>query len=226
MALNPQITKNYAKGEMNDMHKLMFRSARFSFYLMFLLSLPFLFETNFILNIWLNVVPENTIVFLRIMICISLLFTLSNPLAVAAQATGKVKRYQATCGSILLMILPISYVCLKFGCPAYSVFIVHFIMESIAQFARMIILRPLIGLRIIDYVRNIYIRVIAVVSLSVAVPFIIYKSMDATVARFFIMCLVCLLSVSIVAYTVGLSKNERAFVRDKATVIINKIFNK
>ena len=40
MALNPQITKTYAKGEMHEMHKLMFRSARFSFYLLFLLSLP------------------------------------------------------------------------------------------------------------------------------------------------------------------------------------------
>lgn len=226
MALNPQITKNYAKGEIHDMHKLVFRSARFSFYLMFLLSLPVLFETNFILNIWLKVVPENTVVFLRIMICISLLFTLSNPLAVAAQATGKVKRYQATCGSVLLMILPVSYVCLKLGCPAYSVFIVHLVMESIAQLARMIILRPLIGLRIIDYIKNIYIRVFVVVALSVAVPFFVYESMDDTLVRFFVICLVCLLSVSIVAYTVGLSKNERVFVKTKTAEMINKVLRK
>ena len=40
MALNPQITKTYATGKMDDMHKLMYRSARFSFYLLFF-YLPF-----------------------------------------------------------------------------------------------------------------------------------------------------------------------------------------
>lgn len=225
MALNPQITKTYAKGEMDDMHKLMFRSARFSFYLLFLLSLPVLFETNFILKVWLKTIPDNTVVFLRIMICTSLIYTLSNPLMVANQATGKVRRYQAVCGTILLMILPISYICLKLGCPAYSVFIVHFAMESITQLVRMVLLRPLIGIRIVDYIRNVYTKVVAVVLFSIVMPFIAYESMDDTVIRFFVMCLICVLSVGTVTYTIGLSKNERTFVRSKAVVLISKIFS-
>lgn len=226
MALNPQITKTYAKGEMSDMHRLIFRSARFSFYLLFFLSLPVLFETDFILTVWLKTVPNNTIVFLRIMICTSLIYTMANPLIVANQATGKVKKYQAVCGSILLMILPVSYVCLKFGCPAYSVFIVHFCMEVIAQLARMIMLHQLIGIRTVDYIRNIYMRVAAVVMLSVVLPFIVYKSMDDTVIRFFLICIVCVLSVGTVTYTVGLTSHERLFVRSKALVIIKKVFHR
>lgn len=219
MALNPQITKTYAKGEIDDMHKLIFRSARFSFYLLFFLSLPVLFETNFILTAWLKTVPDNTVVFLRIMICTSLIYTLSNPLMVANQSTGKVRRYQAICGSILLMILPVSYACLKFGCPAYSVFIVHFAMESITQLVRMILLRPLIGIRIMDYIKNVYTRVAAVVVFSVIIPFIIYKDMDDTVLRFFTMCFVCGLSVGTMVYIIGLSKNERMFIKNR----INKL---
>ena len=226
MALNPQITKTYAKGEMDEMHKLMFRSARFSFYLLFFLSLPVLFETEFILTVWLKTVPDDTVIFLRIMICTSLIYTLANPLIIANQATGKVRKYQIVCGSILLLILPVSYVCLKLGCPAYSVFIVHFVMESIAQLARMIMLRPLIGIRIADYIKNIYVRVVAVVALSVLVPFVVYENMDDTVARFFVMCLICVLSVGTVVYTVGLSKNERVFVRTKTITIVNKVSHK
>ncbi len=226
MALNPQITKTYAKGEMEEMHKLMFRSARFSFYLLFLLSLPVLFETDFILSVWLKTVPENTVIFLRIMICTSLIYAMANPLIIANQATGKVRKYQAICGSILLMILPVSYVCLKLGFPAYSVFIVHFCMEMAAQLARMVILRPLIGIRIVDYIRNIYLRVAVVVALSVVSPFIIYESMEGTALRFFIVCIVCVVSVGLVAYTVGLSRNERMFVKAKAVSMANKFFHK
>ena len=215
MALNPQITKTYAKGEIEDMHKLMFRCARFSFYLLFFLSCPVLFETNFILTVWLKTVPDNTVVFIRIMICTSLIYTLSNPLMVANQATGKVRRYQAICGSILLMILPVSYICLKLGCPAYSVFIVHFAMESITQLARMVLLRPLIGIRIVDYIKNVYMRVVAVVVSSIIIPFMIYKDMDDSVLRFFMMCFVCALSVGTMVYMLGLSKNERKFIKNR-----------
>ena len=87
MAINPQITKTYANGEMEDMHKLMFRSAKFTFYLLFVVSLPVLFETNFILTVWLKTVPENTVIFLRIMICVSLLYPLSTPLIIPNQDT-------------------------------------------------------------------------------------------------------------------------------------------
>lgn len=226
MALNPQITKTYAKGEMGEMHKLMFRSARFSFYLLFLLSLPVLFETDFILTVWLKTVPDHTVVFLRIMICTSLLYTLSNPLMIANQSTGKVKRYQAVCGTILLMRLPISYICLRFGCPAYSVFIVHFAVESITQIVRMLLLRPLIGIRVQDYLKHIYLKVSVVVILSVILPFLVYENMDATVLRFFTVCTVCVLSVGTIVYMVGLSSSEREFIYAKVIGICNKFLQK
>ena len=222
MALNPQITKTYAQGEMQEMHKLMYRSARFSFFLLFFLSLPVLFETKFILTVWLKIVPDNTVVFLRIMLCTSLIYTLSNPLIIANQATGKVRKYQAICGTILLMILPISYISLRLGLPAYSVFIVHFLMESLTQVVRMFLLRPLIGIRIRDYLRYIYSPVLWVIAVSVILPAFVYFNMEDTVIRFFIVGIVCVLSVSLTAYTLGLSSNERVFVKAKALGMLHK----
>ena len=160
------------------------------------------------------------------MICTSLIYSLANPLIVANQATGKVKKYQAVCGTILLMILPVSYVCLKLGCPAYSVFVVHFVMESVAQLARMVMLRPLIGIRIRDYVKNIYIKVLSVAGLSVVVPLAVYLNLDGTVSRFFLVCAVCMLSVGTVAYTVGLSSNEKSFVKTRAVGFYNKVLHR
>lgn len=223
MALNPQITKTYAKNEMKEMHKLMFRSARFSFYLLFFLSLPVLFETDFILTIWLKTVPDNTITFLRIMICISLINAIANPLIVANQATGKVKRYQAVCGSILLLIFPISYVLLILGCPAYSVFIAHFVMEAIAQLARIIMLRPLIGIGIKDYIVNIYARIALVVVSAIIPPVIAYNAIVPGIVRFFVIGIICVMSVSVCAYYLGLNSNERIFVMSKVQGVLNKI---
>ena len=226
MALNPQITKTYAKGEMEEMHTLMFRSARFSFYLLFLLSLPVLFETDFLLTIWLKIVPENTVTFLRIMICTSLIYTCANPMIIVNQATGKVKKYQAVCGTTLIMILPISYILLKLGLPPWSVFVCHFVMECVCQLARMIMLRPLIGLRIRDYFTNVYSKIFLVVAVSVILPAIVYNIMDATVLRFFVVSIVCLVSVALFAYSLGLTSNERRFVLAKTKDILNRFIHR
>lgn len=215
MAINPQITKNYAQGNLHDMHKLIFCSARFSFYLLFLLSLPILLETKYILTIWLKNVPDNTVVFLRLMICTSLLYTLSNPLMIANQATGKIKKYQSVCGTILLLILPISYLFLHFGFPAYVVFIVHFLMEIIAQLARMILLRPLIGIKIRDYVQNIYKNIISVILVSLVLPFFIYFNMEENIIRLILTIITSLTMTTLTIYKIGLYRNERAIIKTK-----------
>lgn len=214
-ALNPQITKNYASGNLTQMHSLMFRSARFSFLLLFFISLPVLFETNFLLKIWLKTVPNNTVVFTQIIICISLMFTTANPCVVANQATGKVKKYQLVVGGILLAILPVSYIALMFGAPAYSVFIIHLCAEIVAQFSRIFMLRKLIDLPIWQYVKNIYIPIVSTVIISVIIPYIIHSHLEEGWYRFIVVVLTSVLSVGFSSFFVGFTKNERIFFMEK-----------
>ena len=214
-ALNPQITKNYAVGNLEQMHNLMFRSARFSFLLLFFLSLPVLLETDFLLTVWLKNVPDNAVIFTQIMICISLIYTTSNPCVIANQATGKVKVYQMVVGGILLTILPISYILLKLGAPAYSVFIVHFCVETVAQFSRMFMLRKLINLPLWQYMKNIYIPIICTVAVAVILPIVVHMQFEEGWLRFIVVGFTCVLSVGISAFFIGFTKNERLFFLDK-----------
>ena len=215
-ALNPQITKNYASNNLPQMHSLMFRSARFSFLLLFFLSLPVLMETNFILTLWLKTVPDDAVIFTQIMICISLIYTTANPCVIANQATGKVKIYQMVVGGILLLILPISYVVLKLGAPAYSVFIVHFCIESLAQFSRMYMLRKLIHLPLWQYMKNIYIPIVSTVVIAIILPLVVRMQVAEGWLRFLAVGCTCVLSVGASSYFIGFTKQERVFFLDKS----------
>lgn len=215
-ALNPQITKNYASNNLPQMHSLMFRSARFSFLLLFFLSLPVLMETNFILTLWLKTVPDDAVIFTQIMICISLIYTTANPCIIANQATGKVKIYQMVVGGILLLILPISYVVLKLGAPAYSVFIVHFCIESVAQFSRMYMLRKLIHLPLWQYMKNIYIPIVSTVVIAIILPLVVRMQVSEGWLRFLAVGFTCVLSVGASSYFIGFTKQERVFFLDKS----------
>ena len=91
-AQNPQIVKSYAANEMEEMHKLVFRSSRFSFYLVLLFSVPIIIKSEDILNIWLENPPEYSSVFVQYTMLFILIRSLANPLLTSSLATGNVKK--------------------------------------------------------------------------------------------------------------------------------------
>ncbi len=223
MAINPQITKTYASQEYDQMHSLMFRSSRFSFFLLYIVVLPILFETDYILYLWLGeAVPENAALFTRIMICISLSYTFANPCMIANQATGNVKKYQLYVSTVILMILPISFVLLKLGAPAYSVFIVQLAMELLAQIPRMKILERDIKLPISAHLKNVYLPIFAVVTISVILPFLAHITISDNLQRLLITGAVSVLSSCIAIYVLGITSNERKFINNKILTILHR----
>lgn len=223
MAINPQITKNYACGNLTQMHNLMFRSARFSFYLLMYMTLPIILEAHFILKLWLKTVPDYTEIFVQLMLMIILLNPLSSPCTIANQATGKVKIFQMIVGGILMLILPVSYIVLKMGANAYVVFIVHFIIEIIAIIARMIILRNMIQLPLVQYLKEIYVPIINVTLLSVIIPVLVHNYMLEGWYRFVLVCVSCTISLSIFIYLLGLRGGEKALILEKVKQVKNII---
>ena len=67
-ALNPQITKSYANGNHEYMMSLIFRGARFSYYILLLLSLPVIINADYILRLWLVDVPDHTTAFVQLVL--------------------------------------------------------------------------------------------------------------------------------------------------------------
>jgi O-antigen/teichoic acid export membrane protein len=108
-AVNPQIIKYYAQNENQKMQTLVFQSSKFSYFLLFIITMPVLLETNLILSLWLKAVPEYVVLFTRLVIITTLIDSLSGPLITSALATGKIKYYQIIIGGFKLFNLPICF---------------------------------------------------------------------------------------------------------------------
>ena len=224
MALNPQLTKSYAQGDIEDMHRLLVKSSKFSFYILFFIVLPLMLEAGFVLKIWLGIVPEHTVTFLRLILVVGLLYTLSNPIIVSVHATGKLKRFQIIEGSMLLSIVPIAYILLKFfGIRPEYVFVVHIIVELFTQYARLRIVLPMISMQLSDYVKSVIVPILKVLILSPIIPIVIYNVMQQSVLKFFMVCFICVICMSVVIYFIGCTNHERQFFRKKILAIILKI---
>ena len=222
MAVNPQITKTYATNDLNRMHNLIIASSKFSFFLLFFLTLPIILETNQILVLWLKLVPEHTINFIRIIFFIMLIDTLANPLIIANQATGKIKKYQTVVGGILLSIIPISYIALKLGSKPEVVFIIQLIIAIIAQIARVIMIHPLINISYYKYLKEIVFRSVIVMIVASILPIYIYKQMDENLLRLLCVVICCSVSIIITILILGLNKKERVMIYQKWQSFRNK----
>lgn len=221
-AVNPQITKSYAQQNLHRMHKLMYTSSKFCFYLLFLIVLPVSLEAHQILHAWLGIVPEHTVWFFRLIAFIMLTETLANPYIVANQATGKVKLYQAVCGGLLLCIVPIAYVVLKLGGNPESVYIVHGCIAIITQITRVYMMRNLIDLPMMTYARRVVLPILAVAIVASIVPLLAYNEMTVNLFSFLIVCTLCVISTIASAYFLGTSKDEKVIIKERVVAVYHK----
>ena len=128
-AVNPVITKFAGSKNEEDMLRWSFTACRFSYLLLAWIAIPFCFESNYILRIWLKNVPEWTVIFLRLQLIRTLLEQLSLGMNTALNAQNRIKKLNIQ--SAYLFSIAIIAICLLFylGFPPYMVFIVMILLR-------------------------------------------------------------------------------------------------
>ena len=211
-AVNPQITKSYAKEEKDYMFKLVAMSSKYSFYLMLMLVVPIIAEAPFLLKLWLKTVPDYTVLFVRLTLVASLISTLSSPLYTLALATGNIKKYQIVVGSLSLSCFFVTYVCYKLGLPVESAYYAYIIMQVVILVARLKIVSDLTELNLMQFSRSVLSKVVLV---SLIVVVILYLAKSIFVSSTFVNSLVIIFIASVASFIsivfVGLDSYERNF---------------
>lgn len=221
-AVNPQIIKSYAQKDYEYFHKLIFNSTLLGYYLLFLISLPVILETDFILNLWLKEVPEYTVDFVRLLLINSLIYNFVIPSWMAIQATGNVIKIHLTTGSINLMNLLITYILWKvFDLEPYSIYIVNIAISFCMQVATLIIQREMLHIKIKDYLKQTLWPALSSTAISVIVPLSAFWVMEDGVLRFFIVgggsVICCLTSFFYLGINDGMRKEVIKYVSNRWT---------
>ena len=222
-ALNPQITKSYASDDKEYMFSLVERGARFSFYILLILTLPIFFETEFILTIWLKQYPEHTVNFVRLVLILSMCDILSNTLITLQNATGRIRNYQIAVGGVLMTNLPLSYFCLELGCPPEATLFVAIAVSLCCLALRLKFLRKMTGLSIANFVKGVCVKVVTVSAFSIFIPLVLTQVIEAAGwVHFGIIATVCVVCSLISVGMIGCTKSERQFIIQKIVALRNK----
>lgn len=224
-ALNPQITKKYANGELNSMHTLIFRSSKYSFILLFIIAFPIFLRTKYVLCLWLGEVPIYAATFVRLILLVSIIDAVANPFMIAASATGKIKKYQTVVGALLLSIVPISYLSLKLGAAPYAVFIVHLCISVCAFFVRAYLVRSLINMSLLSYTKKAVLPIFAFGVVASILPLFYHMFTSENLMNFIIIVIINILSSFISAFYLAFTEVERTITRNQIKILKERIIN-
>lgn len=222
LALNPQITKQYAARNLEASRKLVYIGGRYSFYLLSLIAIPAILNIDYILKLWLGNVPEFTSQFVIFSIITSLIYTASEPVTKAIQATGKIMWFQIGISIIMLCELPIAWVLLEKGYPPYAAMWPSVITYSVALYFRFwLIKRYVEGYRFYDYFMQVILRCLIVFGISTIASYFVSTTTGTSLWGLIRSVVLCVIITTLVILFGGMTKSERSLIKEKVMTKIH-----
>lgn len=210
-AIDPRIIKAYASGDETAFKSIINISSKISYYLLLVIAVPFIANSEYVLTLWLGEVPDYTIVFVSLALVDALILSLTDPILTAVQAIGKIKHYQLTVGVISLMNLPVAFVALKLDQNPIVPFIVAIALDAFITVGRLVNFKKLHSFSISQYLLEICFPAALITILSLVVSMTFLSSADN-----FILLVKNVIMIEVVVFSLifvlGLKKDERTFV--------------
>lgn len=220
MVFNPKIIKSYSSDDLGDMRQIVYYGSKYSYFMMLILSMPIIFNTDYILTLWLGNYPEKSDVFVQLMLINLMINSISSTLITSVSATGRIALYQSVVGGILLLNIPISYLLLKSGIQPEITIVVTISLSLITLIARLFFAEKIIGSMVKDFMIIVILRVFLVTTLSCAVLF----KINFSATSYYQLLINLIISISIVLLSIiilGMGKVEIFYIRNKLTKILS-----
>jgi O-antigen/teichoic acid export membrane protein len=205
-AISPQITKSLAVGEKEYFYQLIIRSSKFCFLLSFMFMAPLVLQIDFVLSVWLKIVPDYAGIFCQLSIVNVLLCIAFYPIGYGIISTGKNELFRKIDSLMLVFALPFTYLGLHFSPIGYIC------SQIFINFLRMIYwvltLRKLTSFSFWRFFNQSLFKCFVVGAISIPLPFYITLNMSGW--QGFLTCLAIFFTVFAPSVLfIGLNSNER-----------------
>ncbi|MBQ0025376.1 MAG: lipopolysaccharide biosynthesis protein [Bacteroidales bacterium] len=220
VAFNPQITKSYASDDKERMFYLINKGSRFSFFLFLFFAIPVYFEADFILSLWLKVVPENAVSFVRLSLIALIPNLIGNTGYVACMATGNIRKYTVLLTTIACTSFFITWIAFYSGLAPQSTYVIFAVVYAFVEVARLIMMKQLLNFQIMTFVKDVIAKCTIVLALACIVPFFVTHCLEQSWYRLIITVISGFLSSAAIMYFIGMSYGERNTLK---TALVSRI---
>lgn len=212
VTLNPQITKSYAVGDIAYMRNLVYLGSKYSYFLMLFFSIPLCLETEQILVLWLKILPEYAVPFVRLTLLSTMAFVLGNTLTTAQSATGIIKKAAIVTSLLTFAEFPLTYMLFKFGFSPIYCYVIHLIVYFCLVFVKIYLVKDLIGMTYKAYINEVVLKAFVVTLGALVLPTLIYVFYPSGLWRMFFVTIFSFISTALCVYFLGMGGKEKSHI--------------
>ena len=223
----PQIVKRYAVKDYQGSKVLLLDMTKYSFFLMLLMAMPIFFTADKLLHLWLGIVPPYTTIFLQLIVIQSLIQVFDTSFYKALYAKGQLRENALLSPTCLLINFPIVYCLFKLGFSPVALSVSTIVCYAIMAF----VIKPILLVKLVGYkykeILSVYFPCIKVLFASLLIPVVFYNYVESSdlseFISFILVVLVCVISVIISTWYLGLNASMRERL---ICVVSNKLHGK
>lgn len=225
MAANPQLTKYYANNQIREMQQLAINTAKLATFLLLFIGIPVFVEIEYLIHLWLGEYPDYAPAFVRIMLLQSLVQCMGTPTMRSLHAVGNIRMMNILVGSLLLMILPLSYVLFWLGYSPETVLIFNVLPWLAAIPIRLFLLKRYVNFPFWKYIKEVLLKGFFITLLTFIFPYLVHESMCFDgLKRFLVVGVTSVVSSSIIIYYIGLNRQLRTLLIFKVKSFVTEKF--
>ncbi len=216
VAVNPPLVKSYVGGSKEYAFELVCKGAKYYFWILWVLTLPFLTDAPAILRLWLGTeLPPEAALFTRLtLLCFLVDFT-PNTLVTLEQAHGKIRRFYLTTSAVTVLVFPLTWMLYRAGMPVWTAYFVFISVYLLKDVVLLLIARRDTGFSIRKFLREALLPMGSAVLPSLLAAGLLMLLLPPLAWRFLLVALVGALAAGLGVWWGGLTPGEKKFVRSK-----------
>jgi O-antigen/teichoic acid export membrane protein len=222
-AISPEITAREGAGNRDRMISLSLRTSKLAVLLTYLWLIPLFIEIDYVLELWLKEVPEYAGTFCRIVLLSFLFNTATQGYRSAVMATGNIKKFQLTLGTILMLTFPIVWGIYKLtGSPILAVSTLPLI-SGIHSLGRVYWVKHLLNIPYSYWIKGVLIKSLQVLVLPLIISILLKHWMDSSFGFLILLSAISFVTTCMSSWFFGLDETEKGFIREKIERIVLKV---
>ncbi len=223
-SFRPQIMKSYASEQYDDMRRLTYKASKFSFFLLYMISVPLMLNIDYILKVWLETVPDYSATFCRLIIWYSYFEAIGMPLVMVVMATGRNRNYQIFVSLAISLNLILSWLFLYLGCSPEWVFYIKIAISFIVIIVRLYFAESQAKVGYKSFIRQSLLPILKIVIITQPFYFLCFNYINKIgLAEKISITLIYIVFILSVVWYVGFTHGEKILVKK---IIIEKIKRK
>lgn len=223
-AFRPQIIKNYAAGNFILMESQICNAIKYTLLIYGMCVLPLFLELDYVLHLWLGVVPDYAVVFCRILLLNSMIGLATMILITANHATGNIKYLSIVTGTLNLLTIPcIYYTYLYFGpVPEYAYYVGIAFSLFVLTFDIGLTKKMIPLLNVYRIAKNILIPLLVILLATIPLCFIL-NYIETSFVRLVSVTICSVITHLLITYIFVIDSQLRGFVNSKIKRIVHHV---